>query len=1037
MALEVTCPGCGARTLVPESARGSWGRCPRCRQPVQVPAVGAATNTYDGAAAAGAKVCIVCRKDLRGQKRIKDPQGRYYCESCYAARITGKNLHGTGGSLASPTAALETSPLAPQGELSQLVDLLPTDLQPLAPIEAGSLADAGVMAVAPGVPPPAARSEEQFCSRCGQSDTTAPLVFRDGKYICAECESFLFRGEQRQAAAQARQAERARRQNPAGFSRTSRPEDRATAPDWLATILTMLGCLVALAVLQLIVLGLTSAFNPKLHIWAHPDAVGGYVGVLSVGQYAGELLLIACLVLLRPLSPNADYGDFKTMVIKATVLTIAMDVAIIILVIVAAVLVGGVVFINGRSGSLVSHGVLGVILLLLMVVAPPLIYFWLVRKLFGAGFLTTFLALLLEVVGSFILVLVLGLPLALIASAFSHSKSAQSKGSSSSSVTPTVWHSIAPGASPTRPLAFPPVTPPAAPWHIRQQPVPALVVPEPVRVPAPGYWSTARLSRPCDHVVAVTAGHDALFYVGGSNMFNAPCHVDIYNAHTGRWSSNALPLPYTVSIYALGASVGSDAVFLTGGFLYLFDSRTGRWWATRSPADMVPVMAAAGHDVLLVAASGPQQRETVHIFNTLKRTWSQARLSADRSGFATTTAGHCVLFAGGSNMVPGGRFPRMVPSNAVDIFNSTTGRWSVARLAQPRTNCAATAAGHDALFAGGSSAMLSNMVDIFNATGARQSTARLSLARYDIIAASVGDKALFAGGEGPFPTDRVDIFDARTGTWSVSRLSVARCNSAFNLAATATVGNCALFAGGTARPGNSVDIFNARTGDWSVSHLSQARENPAAAAVGNQAIFAGGFVQQKNGLRQPSNVVDIFHYGHRSPRLPPALPGHLNSPRATRVTRIGPCQVWVKGNQGVTSYYRTANGQRSFLQAMIIVVAVKNTSQRPVAFTTWRGTPKKFQPGAPFGLLDRGIAIVCKRGSDAEIVRFVQAADEPRGFLWNTRTIQPGRTIYDAVLFDANPSFKAPFRLLLPTQNVGHSPAGFVWLKVPVLRAYR
>ena len=463
MALEVTCPGCGARTLVPDSARGTWGRCPRCRQPVQVPAAGAAPNANGGAAAAGAKVCTACRKDLRGQKRVKDPQGRYYCESCYAARTTGKNSHGTGGSLASPTAALGTSPLAPQGELSQLVDLLPVDLPPLAPIEAGSLADVGVMAVDPAVPPPATRPGEQCCSRCGQSDASTPLVIRDGKYICVQCENFLFRGQRRQAAAQARQAERARRQESAGFSRTSRPDDGSTASDWLATIFTMLGCLVALVVMQLIVLGINSVFNPKLHIWAHPDGVGRYVGILTIGQFAAELLLIACLVLLRPLSPNADYGDFKTMVIKATVLNITMNVAIIILVIVAALLIGGAVFINGRGGSLVSHGALGVILLLLIVVAPLLTYFWLVRKLFGAGFLTTFLALLLEVAGSFILVLVLGLPLALITSEFSHGKSSQPKGIGSSSATPPAWHSIAPSASPARPLAFPHVISPAAP----------------------------------------------------------------------------------------------------------------------------------------------------------------------------------------------------------------------------------------------------------------------------------------------------------------------------------------------------------------------------------------------------------------------------------------------------------------------------------------------------------------------------------------------------------------------------------------------
>jgi hypothetical protein len=39
---------------------------------------------------------------------------------------------------------------------------------------------------------------------------------------------------------------------------------------------------------------------------------------------------------------------------------------------------------------------------------------------------------------------------------------------------------------------------------------------------------------------------------------------------------------------------------------------------------------------------------------------------------------------------------------------------------------------------------------------------------------------------------------------------------------------------------NAVDLYNSATGVWSTAQLSVARPFPAAASVGNVAIFAGG-----------------------------------------------------------------------------------------------------------------------------------------------------------------------------------------------------
>jgi hypothetical protein len=71
-------------------------------------------------------------------------------------------------------------------------------------------------------------------------------------------------------------------------------------------------------------------------------------------------------------------------------------------------------------------------------------------------------------------------------------------------------------------------------------------------------------------------------------------------------------------------------------------------------------------------------------------------------------------------------------------------------------------------------------------------TARLSVARTQLAATSVGNVAIFAGGTGPVPY-AVDLYNSASGTWSTAQLSVGR----FGLAAT-SVGNVAIFAGGSA-----------------------------------------------------------------------------------------------------------------------------------------------------------------------------------------------------------------------------------------------
>jgi hypothetical protein len=90
-------------------------------------------------------------------------------------------------------------------------------------------------------------------------------------------------------------------------------------------------------------------------------------------------------------------------------------------------------------------------------------------------------------------------------------------------------------------------------------------------------------------------------------------------------------------------------------------------------------------------------------------------------------------------------------SNAVDIFDATSGRWRTAALSVARGSLAATSLPNQglAIFAGGTGTVDSNVVDIFDATSGLWRTAALSVARAALSATSLPNQglAIFAGGQ--------------------------------------------------------------------------------------------------------------------------------------------------------------------------------------------------------------------------------------------------------------------------------------------------
>ena len=196
-----------------------------------------------------------------------------------------------------------------------------------------------------------------------------------------------------------------------------------------------------------------------------------------------------------------------------------------------------------------------------------------------------------------------------------------------------------------------------------------------------------------------------------------------------------------------------------------------------------------------------------------------------------------------SSHCPGGN---ITVFKTVDIFNSTSGSWSISNLSVARTDIAATSLPNNgiAMFAGGSGAFFGSVelhhllmcspdvkgnpfstVDIFNATSRTWRTASLSVPRSYMASTSLPNRgiALFAGGMSALygltvdndcrvffnliwlfmlhvavasgsAVDTVDVFNANSGTWTTAILSVA----AMNLAATSLPDyGLAMFAGGS------------------------------------------------------------------------------------------------------------------------------------------------------------------------------------------------------------------------------------------------
>jgi hypothetical protein len=242
-------------------------------------------------------------------------------------------------------------------------------------------------------------------------------------------------------------------------------------------------------------------------------------------------------------------------------------------------------------------------------------------------------------------------------------------------------------------------------------------------------------------------------------------------------------------------------------------------------------------------------------------------LSQSRTSFAIAATGNKLVFAGG--WINNGSNS---PSSArVDIYNISTGSWTIAELSEGRFDIGVAVLGNKIFFGGGGrqhnngwgvwqyGGLGSSVVDIFDVTNNSWSTAQLSSARVP-VGASAGNKVVFAGGDDLYISSRVDVYDEITNTWTSRSLSEAKHISQIAVSGSRMFlagGSSGLFGVGGNGISKQIDILDASTGEWSVDFLSSERGQMGAIGANNKIYWGGGAIVSTDSEYDITNSVEI------------------------------------------------------------------------------------------------------------------------------------------------------------------------------------
>jgi hypothetical protein len=235
----------------------------------------------------------------------------------------------------------------------------------------------------------------------------------------------------------------------------------------------------------------------------------------------------------------------------------------------------------------------------------------------------------------------------------------------------------------------------------------------------------------------------------------------------------------------------------------------------------------------------PSDSYAIYSLSTLN-ILSTGSLSVARYKMSPASLVNYAIFAGGRDLNQ--------EHDIVDIFDVTSGLWSVSSLSVPRSHMAACVDQQKLLsyFAGGlKSDSPTGSVDVFRHQNISFPT-RLELAvpRHSLSCITNREFVYFAGGVAlNGPSSVIEIYNSNNHSWMVTHLRSARHSISVIL-----VGANIYFAGGSLSndptsplESAAIDVFDAVSQNWTYNSLSLPRSSLSAHIVDNKLVFAGGY----------------------------------------------------------------------------------------------------------------------------------------------------------------------------------------------------
>ena len=318
-----------------------------------------------------------------------------------------------------------------------------------------------------------------------------------------------------------------------------------------------------------------------------------------------------------------------------------------------------------------------------------------------------------------------------------------------------------------------------------------------------GQLSEARIG-----LSAGTAGSKILF-AGGMTTYAYSSAVDIYDTITRTWSTAALTIPqrHGMAVVTLGNKIffagGEDADWgdLTSR-VDIYDASTNTWTTAELSSARAFLAATTIGNKIFFAGGGAWDQvtfsgsRTVDVYDNSTNTWSVKYLSEGRYELTATTVGTKLYFAGGLTSIFG-------ISKKIDIYDSQTNTWSTSQLNEAKAGHASIAWGNKIFWAGGayssyqSGYKLSNTVEIRDDfTGNSEITCFIERAWSKAVVKD--DKIIFFTGiygADSYSGTHFEIFNTSNQQWSTGVLNVR-----INDAAVIAVNNTIYVAGGRSSP---------------------------------------------------------------------------------------------------------------------------------------------------------------------------------------------------------------------------------------------